>query len=1110
MSTTKRTTRRHVRVTSRRLRWLSAVLVALSLIWADAAVSAGTDSVAPATADPAVDDTGGDTSDSPPSPEQMIENLAKLSDEEINRQFDEAIAAFDAEQADPEAKAAADPEEQDAERTAIDGVRDPEARRELIAQMRAMTADELRKQIDADSAADPRPEEDVTPPGSLPATPGDVTPVPAVADPPTTTPMPVTTPDAEERPGKGANWNYEEKTTDKESFRRFLDDYAKWLGGQQNTKAPADRDGGPTADRWIEWYDTCSGPRQGTRQAPTTPTRPGAIYTPTTDTFASNIGAPGQSRQVWTAPGATNMGSFTTRWVGGQEQFLLESHITSSQAPFPFNFFNLAAFQPEITVSSIGKPSRHLGQYGPGLDPITPNDPNVDVLCYANDAGVFSPYRGYVRAWLPVSLLAEPGFQVRVDVVARFAPWLYYFGSDMTTVHLGKKPLAARDVVQNAIGLSVDHTVLNDENNNPNDDLEGILVPQLTDGVTRSVNATAPKFQWVGFDGGSNCDVCAGWLLIANSAITRPVRGDVSLRAATTGDDERRLGVDLNVDGARFEGSFSILGQWPCRYRHDWSADVHADVQIDPDTGNPRLIHPATPWFDKDGRNPWGNVHTQRWRLLGLSAIRPFCRIFGAFIREGMRKGIRHGLTGLTQNGPPMVDWSKYPDVYTGLFKAFNGYDPYYNQPVYGSDLDAILKNVDLTTPMQNGVVLGNGNGVSFPFDGGAGWQRTCVPRGCQGGGVAISAGGLEAGMALNATDRKPVVATRPRRFPLVYDANSSVSASQLLMDHTDKFGQPFSAGLILNNGSLNQVLRSVTEGSQGPDTTNPSLAPNGFLDAEFPVTFPAPINQTWQVRTTPTVAPGFVDVVADPANPNKWPATIALPDLRLKVNDGSGWGDPAIAAVNLGAGLDVTSVTNQTIDPSLFIGTDSHILRCHSLFTILCVPWGPAIDAASALVSQQLDAALTNITIPDLSPAFVLGNVRLQKRGAHLAIYASIYPKPVVDLSSWYAQPWYGFTAHPTFPPGPLTYNWEVRDLLKQPPPGNTNPDFNLVFRGATSSPDFVRDYWTLTRVRIKPPGLFNHSYWLRSVRAKVVVTGGGGLSATGTKDMQFVNKIW
>jgi len=1024
----------------------------------------------------ALDELGAD-----PSPDALTAVLAKMSDEELSTIIDQAATDAELSLDDPEATK----DELEGSRSAIDELRDPAARKELISTIRSASADSIANEADPVTGEVPGTEgdpadtidsEDVR--IDMPAVPASdplpaPTPSPVVGPAPTTSSVgsasdvaadDATSPDGTGRikppVSSGADWVYADRS-DAASYRTFRSLYDRWwaLVNGSTEEAAVERPADPEPQRPFDPFDTCSGVLLGNRSAPSVPTRPGAIFTPTTDTFASKTPVAGQPRQVWANGGASNGGTFSTRWVGGVEQFLIEANVTSSPGS------NLAFFWPEIHVGILGQPEQLFD----------PSNANVDVLCYAQDAGIMFPYRGYVRAWLPVSLLAEPGIQVRADVGNRplppfIPPHVLFFGGDMAVVHIAPKPLGARELVQHAIGLQLDDSLIVDTDNNPANDLEGILAPQLSDSITNSINntSTGPSaVTWSGFP-------FYGWVTVRTSAVTRPVTTNLSLQPVVAGDDERKVSANMTIGEATFRGSFNglLTGYRPCYYRHTWySPNAGVEFVIDPDAANPRILHPRT------ASDTWADISTRQWGLTNGTWLRPICHIMGIFVRTSMKKGIAKSIKD-------------------GLNEAFNAGPK--------SKVDEILRGIDLTSAMQAGAQFPNGNGVTFPTVPGAGWMRTCVPRGCQGGGVAISAEGIEAALALNAADRK--TATTAFRFPQVYSASSSASVDQLIRTHTDANGQPFSLGVVLNNGFVNQLLRSVTEGSAGPDPTNPALSPNGILDQEFNF---ALLGQNLSVRMSPNVAPAMVDVPVDPGNPNKWQAVIAIPDLRLRVNDGSGWGDPAILGVTAFAALDVHTVTAQTIDPSFVMRSDTHVLRCHSLIWALCTPlFGGAVDLAVAAVSNSLDASLTDIVVPNLSPDFVVANIRLERRGAHLALYANVYQKPRIEVSGWYDKPWYGFHANATFPPGmPITYTWEIRDLLMGPVPGN--PNANIVFSGSTTAPDITQHMGPLTRVRVRPPGWFNHSQWMRKVRVRVVASS-GGLSTAGSYDMTMITKIW
>ena len=942
---------------------------------------------------------------------------------------------------------AIDAEERTAAESALADLDTEAGRVALLRQARAATAKDLLAQ--AGVVSDDEPQGSNSSPETV--LPSDPTPdALPTAQAPAQAPTPGE-PEARMPLPKAANWLYRDRTpAQDDSLAQLARLYAAWLGATPALPAaPTAKDGGDQiVGRHIDPGQTCTGANLGTRAAPVTPTRPGTVYLPVTDTF---VGLSSTNREVYHANPTAR---FQSRTVGGVEQFLVEANVNTDPS------FHIGFFEPEITVSRIG--AGVIATY-------TPNDADVDVLCYSNDAGSVFPTRGYVRAWLPATLLAEPGVQVGVQVTNRPFQHILFFGADLTSVHVGPRPLGRGEIVPNSVGLQVDDSVLVDRDNDPRNDVEGALVPRLTAGVAYKINTTAPV------------DVAPWWLYplahlhIGGSSTTRPVDGDLELVPAAAGDDERMLRVTVMPREVRHDGSFVALGTF-CTFRHDWYGEAGVDVGVNIDAANARLLHPLA-------RNDSASISTRRWTIKFPTSLHPLCHLWGLLARSLMKDDIAKKLK-------------------EGLKASFS--------PGPGSDFDQLLATLDLTTSMQNGISFPNGNGVAFPTDKGEGWMRTCAPRGCQGGDVSLMSEGLEGALALNTTDRK-APSNSSVRFPLTYQASgANATAETLLRRHVDSNGQPFSIGLLLNNGFINQLLRSVTEGSAGPDPTNPTLAPNGILDLETSV--PA---LGWTIRTAPTVAPAQVATVVDPTDPSRWPLGIAVPDLRLRVNDGSGWGDPAIVGLNLAALVDVRSVTSQTIDPSIALRSDTHVLRCHSLIWLICASGGlvtTIIDGVVTAASNNLDASLTNIVVPDLSTQFFLGGVRLQKVDGDLALYANLYPKPKVTLSGWYDKPWYGFNAAAEFPPGPpVSYSWSVRDMLLPAPPGNTNPNFNVVWQGSTGTTNGItRNMAELFSIRTRKAGLFHHSRWWRQVQVTVTATQPGGLTASNTSTMDINTEIW
>ncbi len=843
----------------------------------------------------------------------------------------------------------------------------------------------------------------------------------------------------------GAWWLYHERLNDAQGLQQLDEAYKNWLGNVSAARAAAEGRG--SGDGLVKDGETETDPQEptdpnkltlcpfgdtGTLHVPTVPTRPGTIVTPVNQTFVSHTATPGQPRVVYSPSGG-----LVTRTNAGVEEFLVQAHV-SADPGFLLDFFGM--------VVSVERPEKPT---------LTYQVPTVgEFQCYVEDAAVLFPVRGYAEIWLPASLITEPGFQIRAEVTNTFVlPQLFFFGADQVTVIAGPKPVAHNEVVPHSLGAVIDDGLIVDRDGNPRNDAESVLrsryEPMLNDVLNRGGSVGLPGVLGGGYD-------------LKNKAWASV---DLDITTVPGDNDEAELRVNANVPNVRAVGYFGValVG---CVGRTNIAGQLVSRTQLNNNAANPLSVSPETAvdtlWVDT-----WSTIVLPvmipifPWQWVLWAIFKIVCIVAWAVIAFG-----------------PSILRSKIKEAGE---KALNP----------GGALDKILTSVN-TSSVLNGVALPNGNGFRLR---GAAIEKSCILRGCQGGDVSLANEGLEPTLRTAVIDRKPsgIFGTSQRRFPLVYNPSSTVGVDQLATQHTDSQGRPFAIGVLVNATSINQTLRALTDGS-----TKFSANSNGVLDINTSVAgFPIAIR--------PTVAPAVITLQNNPAD---YALSVMAPEVRVAIDDGSGPSNPIVLTVDAFANVGLDNLGGYVVHPKFQIGTYTHILNCHSPLWLICantgsIPSIPTIlDAIVNGVTSLLNAAIGNIAVPKIADEVVPTLPRLERRGAHLAIYTDVSLVPKVTLAGWYDKPWYGFVATPIdFPgTGPITYQWTVRDQLN----GGA-----VVHTSTTTSPNLTLPMTGLRSIRIQRPTLFQHSKWLRVAKATVVASR-GGQSATTEVQMEMITKIW
>ena len=795
----------------------------------------------------------------------------------------------------------------------------------------------------------------------------------------------------------------------KPGIDEMANNYATRMNGVKEALASGKTAGDPLAsslaemgygpDLTIASGGPCDG-RTGTRHAPTghnnVPNhdlRPGTIYTPTQDTFA---GTTGPNRPVYA-------GDLQTRTVNGVEQFLVEGHLIdtlttdSVLAPIvgsantqTYTTANIDLFQLHLflQVPGVAQPLEYWGGNN-----TTTTGAEWHYLCYAEDAALpqgASITRGYFQAWLPMTNIIdsfsahEPGFQVRSSIadgywvpsglpyldtncqclVTPMFPYSYFFGGDQRSVHVGPQPLAHHDAVTGGVGATLNSGFLVDDNGQGDDDLESLAVGPLTN----LINSKIP-----GADGQD------GWVTPAYYHLNNVNPGQTSVNLSLAQlhaqnnlfqpDDEYALAGDVDLSNIYIDAqTWGANGGCYGHFKVD--AKVHATATLDI-AQTPSAITPDVHFWITDL-----HVHDQFWVGLGLCAVNYV--ISSSFAEKKITKAVSEAVL------------ADLPEHIANL----------------------VSSRADMADYINHNVTIGTqGNGFQTGF---AAFDHTCVPYGCDGAGsgdIGMVSSGLEIGGDLLVTDRKTTNATR--RFPFSYNPSTNQPVSTLIRSHATPAGATYSAAAFASGATMNQLLRSITEGGPGN---------HGILDTSM-VTGGA-------LNLRPQVAPIFLKQSISGK-------TLGLFIGDLRVDNG---GYERLAA-NLAVGLDVTyDPSTGALDPSTIGVTDVaaglslYTLRCSSVLWSVCTGVPQVISSLATELGTNLLPQLTHNTIAQVTLPSVAGMpilwADLQNVDGNLAAFLKV-GAPHVSVS-WVSTTNGGFDFHATpinFVTNPATYQWVLTD---------------------------------------------------------------------------------
>lgn len=702
------------------------------------------------------------------------------------------------------------------------------------------------------------------------------------------------------------------------------------------------------------------------------------VFTPYQDSWARESGTPIVDGQLQTRmdPAGT-----------GIRQFLVEAHLMSPVIdPLTGQPALITALRPLISVASLGGTVRTFTTGSAGAE--------VRVLCYAQDANQTQASRGYVRAWIPMSDPADPaadlvppGFRVKVDVVDNYwssATPVAFYAAAQATVHLAPRPLAHDELVTDAVGVRVDDGVLVDRNGDPGDDIESLLAPRLQSVLEAALNGAQGSQGWLPVywslsdvdpnDIGVDLDV-------------RPVINSVTPGFPPTivWDDEYQVTATLAVRDLFIRGGF---GYPPCFFQTHVTGTVQVDLTVD--LSGDRLS------IDPDVRADVRDVGT-----FGtfISPVWLYCNAFYLLVGDAATSALEDMADGAVS------------DALAGELQ-----DP-----------------VAVNTPsvVGPGVAFASGGGFTTRF---AGFNQTCVARGCQGGDVLLDADGLHLTASVGVDDRRP--ATAIRRFPWTYDPeDADRGVDDRVLEATTPDGRAYDLGAFVDPAVLNQFLRSITEGD------GPATAPNGVLDRV--VSLPG---ATYELR--PTVAPFYLERDLLGGQP---PLTLLVPDLRVDDPNGNSF------AVDIAVGLDL-DVVDRRLEADLTIGFAWSVLECTQSSTLIGLSWATCqtlqngLNALSnwlgqTLVPQLVQQSLGQVELPDVAGMDLgdLGDVEIGRTNGTPSVYLGVDPASVDVALVWNGTGYQAVAAAAGLPgAGPVTYDFLVEDLVGggvvDPPAGTSD----------------------------------------------------------------------
>lgn len=755
--------------------------------------------------------------------------------------------------------------------------------------------------------------------------------------------------------------------------------------------------------------------------------RPGTIYSPLQNTFAGTNGTP------------THLGQLKTAMIGGQRHFIVEGHLGDLNVGNLFPGLSIQTLvRARITVHTPSNIATNYNGLGEFLQLAIPGQPvqsgQVQVLCYEDDLGLptGAPIRrAMFRAFIPFNpqgvQLVEPGFQVKATVSNEAINPGWFFGADMRTVYLGQAPLAHNAAFTGGgFGVSAGRGVVIDDNSVTGDDLESSIRGPVSNAITSGLSGLDGTSDWVLGKKGGNW----GWFgfHINNSNPPTPTV-DIDWNQTTHAgapDDEFRLRGTLSMNNWLIEGyasvPFALLGLVPCywRMRVNWSASIYASINIH-DTAR-TILQPNVQV------GPLGlNVHSMFVSPLPLGCNFLYTALFAD-----------RWVTKVN---------ALLPAINTAMANQLQ------NQP-------SIPNAVPATVP------IGGGNNMQVLF---AGWNDTCAPYGCNGGGagdMAMSWAGLEATGDFRFTDTKPVSAVR--RFPASYSPTTVGTANNRVRQHFEAQNEITDFGAWVNPTVLNQALRVMAE--------------HGRLD----------LGSSPQ---TPTSAKSPPIYLSTPIAANK-PLGLFLPHLEIDDQPNSNvYALSALAAVGVTFDSGTRKLVPAPVSPAdPAFGLAAWTLKCSSTVWLTCYGVPAFVSTAgtyvaNTLLNPLLQNSIGQVTIPNTG-GFSLTNLKILNEDGHLGIRTSV---GAAQLRAWgginpstydFDTYWEGLPGS-----GPVTYAWSIKD----------NVSGNVIFTSTGTQHQFSG----FSTAALQSLPLFGPD--LKSVTATITASR-GGQSRTATHTNQIL----
>ncbi|MFZ4519314.1 MAG: hypothetical protein ACOYOP_13050 [Microthrixaceae bacterium] len=763
--------------------------------------------------------------------------------------------------------------------------------------------------------------------------------------------------------------------------------------GSKADKMAVARAGSGTLDPAANCTREATGPRHLPTDA--VPSFEGRVYTPTQGAFASS-GAPGSPE-----PGViTNYhGELVTRpdpTGSGITQMKVEAHLLSPTVD-PVRTAAARVLNPSAP-EVLANPSALRGHVVvEGLDGSNvsyfPGSPGTEwrTLCYAEDLGVTDVKRAYVEAWVPMRYpsvsdprnLREPGFQVRFETVDAFwnaaagaFPTFFYAADQATVILQGENQPLAHDapVPGGSAAVRVADEVMVDRDGVPTNDLESILRSKIEPAIAPALDS---------FDN--------TWIPLLGIGVIIWVQ-DVKPGGASLDLDIRNIGPD---DEAEFVGKFSLSGLrlrgaftspiGGCGYSTTVNGTLNVTGQINRRTGDVTSLQ-------IDGGHYLSDVSTSKTFVIGPGLIET-------------------GLCWAAWWGGTKVALDALDSMARGRFDT--------------------LPDTKLSNTVELNAEDTVGPGTSTPGGGGfgitnVGFERSCFPKGCQGGDVLLDADGLAPAVGLSVRDNVP--ASGSRRFPVVYNPTLRTNLATLYNSAALPDQRPYKFAGFLHPTLVNQILRALAEGNGTPGSGMLERSGSGF-------------------STRSDVAP---ILVTPSVSPLAKPLTVLVPDVR--VSDGTNE-----FAVDVTAGIDLSvDAPTRKLRASLTVSADVETLQCGLSIAgpegwvasySLCASrdWfgdpGVALPSIPAtigfvvndVVRPLVEKSLGEVEVPKVEgfDLLSLGSSKVDNVDGFPSVFVG-YPQPSLDIKL--STPGSGLIGRATalgLPgTGAINYTWTFRDL--------------------------------------------------------------------------------